>query len=211
MTVREYLKDSSPEELTTKLRYIDWLLLKLHNKGFYLMMNLNDAEIIDGEFSMKSPHNKFDYVNGGIDSRGINRNFIQLCVIGLCAYNHVTVTDITDEFLRGVIYFLDKYLACETMPEEMREYYKDVFKRNNLDSVNNFIKEYYENNKEESDKGRAYVKRLPGTEIPEDVVIPEIKDDNNYANTGYASILLVPALLALIYIVTVVVYFVFIK
>ena len=210
MTVREYLKDSSPEELTYKLRYIDWILRKLHRKGYYITMNLGDAEIIDGELSEKSFHNKLDYLDSGIDPRGKNRDLIQLCVLGLCAYNGVTVMNITDEFLRGIIYYLDKYLACENMPEEMREYYKDVFKRNNLDSVNSFIKKYY-NNKEESGKGIAYTKHLPGIVPSNEFNLEEFSDDNNYTNTGYASILLLPALLALIYIVTVVVYFVFIK
>lgn len=211
MKVREYLNLKNIDELTRRLVYLDTVICDLHKKGYYMVMELADVEVFEEGITLASFNNRLDYINSGLNYNGHeeNRDFLQLCVLGLCAYSGVTPLRMSREFIESVVADcnpknggISKYLSAD-MPEYMREYYKDVFTRNNLDSLTNFMDIYYK----QDDGGLGYQKKLATQQGKE--YAKALAEQNE--KTGFASILLLPALLTLIYILAVVVYFIFIK
>ncbi len=209
--LRDYLNNISTEELTERLKYLDKAIQELHDHGYYVVSDLADIDIINNEITLESFKNKIDYLNSGINENGKNKNILELCSIGICAYNKLSVLHTSKEFISYVIDNVEMFLEHGNIPSVMQEYYIDVFNRGKVDYLNSFlnkhgdnivnINDYRDKNGESRNKSRgAYTKSTAvGRALSE-------KD-----NAAYASVLLLPALLALIYIVAVVVYFVFIK
>lgn len=129
------------------------------------------------------------------------RSIIYLCTLGICAYNKLSSFHDTRDFLGYVIDNLEMFLEHGNVPKEMQEYYIDVFNRGNVRFLNDFLSRYSnEEGSSYNNKRGAYTKTTAiGKALSE-------KEEN-----AYVSVLLLPALLALIYIVTIVVYFLFIK
>lgn len=217
MKVRDYLRNVSPRELTKRLIKLDQAVCDIHSQGYYAVMDIADAEIIDDTLKLESFNNKLDYINSGLNTGGHaeNLDFLQLCVLGLCAYYKVTYLYFSQAFVQFIIDDINsgnsKYLSAD-MPDVMREYYIDVFKRNNLDSLNNFLEVYLAND-EMSDGMGNQKKLVKATEqgIKEAAYLKEQAKVKEESATGFASILLLPALLTLIYLLAIVVYFIFIK
>ena len=192
----------SKEELTERLKYLDKAINELHSNGFYVVGDLADIEIIDNQITLDSFKDKIDYLNSGINENGRNKDILELCSIGICAYNKLSVLHTSREFIEYVIDNVEMFLEHGDIPSIIQEYYIDVFNRGKVDYLNNFLSHNIENKEGSSNNlsRGAYTKSTAvGRAFSE-------KD-----NAAYASVLLLPALLALIYIVTVVVYFMFIR
>jgi len=191
----------SKEELTERLKYLDKTISELHNNGYYVVGDLADIEIINNEVTLESFKDKIDYLNSGINENGRNKDILELCSIGICAYNKLSVLHTSREFIEYVIENVEMFLEHGDMPGIIQEYYIDVFNRGNVDYLNVFLEKNVEKEGNSRDNSRgAYTKSTAvGRALTE-------KD-----NSAFASVLLLPALLALIYIVTVITYFIFFK
>ena len=202
MKLRDYLLNISTEELTERLKYLDKAINELHNNGYYVVGDLADIEIINDEITLDSFKDKIDYLNSGINENGRNKDILELCSIGICAYNKLSVLHTSREFIEYVIDNVEMFLEHGNMPSIIQEYYIDVFNRGNVDYLNSFIDKNYDKNEgnARSNSRGAYTKST--------AVGRALSDKENSA---YVSVLLLPALLALIYIVAVVVYFLIIK
>jgi hypothetical protein len=204
--LRDYLMNISTEELTERLKYLDKAIQELHSNGYYVVGDLADIEIINNEVTLESFKDKIDYINSGINENGKNKDILELCSIGICAYNKLSVLHTSKEFIEYVIDNVEMFLEHGNMPSYIQEYYIDVFNRGKVDYLNSFII----NNgidKINEDEGVSH-NNSRGAYTKATAVGKALSEKEN---TGFASVLLLPALLALIYIVTVVVYFVFIK
>lgn len=226
MTVREYLSNSSsPSELAQKLLKIDAGILKLHAMQYYMAMQITDVEVFpdDKEGLIKIPesfHGRLYRIGEGIrPDDGENNDIIQLCVLGVCAYKPLTIRYINRDYVQMIVNDFNQKdengnliepAFTIKMPDMMRDYYTDVFRYGDLGSLMNFFAQnYYKydeefniarigNNVSKSDGKRKAYYNAAGKHMSEN-------------DSAFASILLLPALLTLIYILAVVVYFIFIK
>lgn len=202
MKLRDYLVNISSEELTKRLTYLDKTLQDLHSHNYYVVGDLADIEIINDEVTLNSFKDKIDYLDSGINENGRNKNIIELCSIGICAYNKLSVLHTSKDFIEYVIENVEMFLEHGNMPGIIQEYYIDVFNRGKIDYLNSFLsKNTLDKEGESRNNSRgAYTKSTAvGRALSE-------KD-----NAAYASILMLPALLAFIYMLAVIVYFIFIK
>ena len=201
MKLRDYLLNVSNEELTERLTYLDKAIKELHSNGYYVVSDLADIEIINNEVTLDSFKDKIDYINSGINENGRNKDILELCSIGICAYNKLSVLHTSKEFIEYVIDNVEMFLEHGNMPSIMQEYYIDVFNRGNVNYLNDFIdKNLDKDNNGRSNKRGAYTKSTAvGRAFSEK------------ETSAFVSVLMLPALLALIYIIAVVTYFVFIK
>ncbi len=242
--LRDYLMNIPTEELTERLKYLDKAIQELHDNGYYVVSDLAEIEIINNEITLDSFKDKVDYLNSGINENGRNKNILELCSIGICAYNKLSVLHTSKDFIVYVIDNVEMFLEHGNIPGVMQEYYIDVFNRGKVDYLNSFLLNYGENENTagEISNSKVYTK---STEAGRQAAREErerereernnIVDINDYRNrnsnlwkpfsgvtaigrtfskkkeAAFASILLLPALLALIYLVAIVVYFVFIK
>ncbi len=153
---------------------------------------------------MKEHQNNHNHSNYEvIDSPNVNKNkdIIGLCIYGICAYNRLSNLSADKEFIKYVIDNVEMFLEHGNIPSIMQKYYIDVFNRGNVDYLNNFLSK----NMESEDNSRSNSR---GAYTKSTAVGRAMSDKDNAA---YASVLLLPALLALVYLLAIVVYFVFIK
>lgn len=187
----------STDELTERLIYLDRKLMELKDSGKYYVGDLADIEIINGEVTIESFKNKYDYLKSGYNINGDYENIIQLCAIGICAYNKLSVLHTSKDFINYVINNIEMFLEHGNIPNIMQEYYINVFDRGKIDYLNNFLRN---NDPKEQGRGNtrgAYTKSTAvGRALTE-------KD------SAFVSVLVLPAMLALIYISIVVIYFMF--
>lgn len=209
MKLRDYLINVSTDELTERLKYLDKALSELHRNGYYLVGDLAEIEIYNDEITLESFKDKVDYINSGIDENGVNKDILELCSIGICAYNKLSVLHTSKEFISYVIENVEMFLEHGNIPSIMQEYYIDVFNRGNIAYLNDFILNHSELDTSNNQKngGNAY-QASRGAYTKSTPVGKALADRENAA---FASILVIPALLALVYILAVVVYFVFLK
>ncbi len=231
--LRDYLMNIPTEELTERLKYLDKAIQELHDNGYYVVSDLAEIEIINNEITLDSFKDKVDYLNSGINENGRNKNILELCSIGICAYNKLSVLHTSKDFIVYVIDNVEMFLEHGNIPGVMQEYYIDVFNRGKVDYLNSFLAKMYdktgstrENSKGSYQKelataaGRAFSQKEEEDNYQKnyDDLAKPYEDETSVGESftqqktaAFASILLLPALLALIYIVAVVVYFVFIK
>lgn len=199
MKLREYFNNISKDEITNRLLYLDKALMELHSNGAYVVSNLPDIEIINNEITMSSFNNKWDYLNSGVDPNGDKRNILEMCAIGICAYNKLTVLYTNKEFISYLIDNLDVLLENNRIPKMMQEYYIDVFSRGKVDYLNNFIDRYNELN------GNSRTNSVVKTKS---TAVGRAFADREAA---YAKVLILPAILCLVTLTAIVVYFIFLR
>lgn len=223
----------SEEELTERLKYLDKAINELHNNGYYVVGDLADIDIINDEVTLDSFKDKIDYLDSGINEQGRNKDILQLCCIGISAYNKLSVLHTSKEFIKYVIDNVEMFLEHGKIPSIIQEYYIDVFNRGNVDYLNSFLAKNYSEGGNSRANSRGSYQKVLSTAAGRAFSQKDNEEDNinnNYdewkpytdstaierafsknKNAAYASVLLLPALLALIYLITVVVYFIFIK
>lgn len=151
-----------------------------------------------------------------------NRALLNLCVYGICSYNNYKVRgEASRELIKDIIDDYDakeasrkldkpynpKYFSESRVPKTMLEYYESVFGEGRLVYFTKFLENKRKQSNNGTSNGKTKIYALPGR-----LDIDEMENAvNTYKENAFASILLLPALLTLIYIVTVVVYFMFIK
>ena len=215
MTVKEYLSNIPTDEITERLKYLDSVLMELHRHGYYLVCNLEDIEIIDGKVMLSSFKDKVDYLDSGIKNKADKWDIVELCSIGICAYNHFSHFSSSKDFIKNsIINGFKEMVMNERFPKYMQEYYIDVFQavssyyNNNenedeLDSINyfnNFVDKYYSEEISGNTRGNVKVKANSYARL--------FSDDNEAA---YARVLLLPSILVLVYLIVLVIYFIFFR
>ena len=210
MKLREYLMNISNEELTNKLEYLDKALRELHSNGYYVVGDLGDIEIINNEVTIDSFKGKIDYLNSGYNINGDKSNIFELCLIGISAYNklsalrtislHASKED-RDKFVEFIMNNEEMLFEHGNIPSIIREYYIDILDRGNIGYMNDFIL-----NNQVKDNGSSGRNTSIGAYTKSTAVGRAFSEKDNMA---FVSVLIIPAMLALIYISIVVIYFVF--
>ena len=201
MKLRDYLLNVSNDELTNRLKYLDKAIHELHDNGYFVVGDLADIEIINDEITIDSFKDKIDYLKSGYNINGDRRDILELCSIGICAYNKLSVLHTSKEFIEYVIENVEMFLEHGNIPSIIQEYYIDVFDRGNVGYLNDFIA------KNEIKEGSSNTNSL-GAYTKSTAVGRALSEKDNAA---FVSVLILPALLSLLYISALVIYFIVFK
>lgn len=197
MRLSEYLSNISKDELSKRLTLLDKSIMELHQNNLYVVSDMSLIDIIDNEVTLASFKNKVDYIKqegGGFNPNGDKQDILELCAIGVCAFNKFENFYTNKEFISYLIDNLDMFLENGSIPKRFQEYYIDVFSRGHVDYLNNFMLKYED--KAGNNNSLVYTK---STAV-----------GRAFANKdeAFARILVLPALLALVILIVIVVYFV---
>ena len=205
MTIFDYLSHASTGDITEKLKLLDKSIKELHEHGYYVVCNIADIEIINDEVLLSSFKNKVDYMDSGINENGFKQDILELCAIGVSAYNNFNKYYSSREFIAFLIENLPKYLDSGKVPNIMKEYYIDVFERGNI----NYLCEFLEKNAAKiNNQGNSNNKKGPVKSYSTAVGRAFANRDNESA---YANVLLLPAMVVLIYLLCLVGYYLFFR
>ena len=125
------------DELTKVLINLDSCLEYLHNHG-YCIYDFNPKKIIleNGKLTFNSFKSVINDIGVYQNSKEIN--IFQNCKIGLTSYNNMPIDANMNQdhynFIRENINKLNN-----NVPEEIFEYYEEVFLNSNLDYLNNYL------------------------------------------------------------------------
>ena len=198
MMLIDYFNGKDKDTITDRLIILDKSIMDLHNNGLFVVGDLANINVINDEITLASFKNKVDYINSGYNDNGVKKDILELCAIGICAYNDFNVLYTSKEFISYLIDNIDKFLEKEDIPLYMKEYYIDVLIRGNVDYLNNFLLKY-DNSGKGNTKSRVYTKSTA-------VGRALFGDD-----AAYARVLLLPSILVLIFIVFIVSYMIFMR
>ena len=202
MKLEEFLSNIPKDEIMNRLILLDKSIKELHANNFYVVSDMTDIEIINNEVTLASFKNKVDYLKqpdgDGFNPNGDKQDILEMCAIGICAFNSFSHFYSNGEFIKYLIENIDMYLENGAIPREMRNYYVDVFMRGNVNYLNDFLLKSNEKDGTSKNNSKVYTK---STEIGK--AFSERNDD------GYTKILLLPAIVCLVFLIVIVVYFIF--
>ena len=125
------------DELTKVLINLDSCLEYLHNHG-YCIYDFNPKKIIleNGKLTLNSIKSVINDIGVYQNSREIN--IFQNCKIGLTSYNNMPIdANMNQDHYNFIRENLHKF--NNNIPEEIFEYYEEVFLNSNLDYLNNYL------------------------------------------------------------------------
>ena len=208
MSLAEYLSNCTPEELREKLLLLDKSLSELYTHGYFLngsLLNIKLGE--EGELSLESFQHMLEKVNLYDDiednnyDNGKKSNILELCVIGICAYNNQNIMYASSrDFFRNLLDNLELYLnndnINERIDDDIKEYYRTTLNNfvngKELDGMNSYLV-----NKNAVGKGNSMV-------LVKATAVGKALDNKEAA---FANILIIPSILVLIYLVLLIGYF----
>ena len=193
MSLTEFLSNCTPEELTERLLMLDKSIMELHQNGYYVVSNLLDIAVNDGQITLASFKDKVDYLNSGYNDNGDKKDIMEMCAIGVCAYNRFQAFYCNNEFLKYLSENFDLFLENGNIPDDIAKYYELVFVNGNIDYMNSYFAK--DNVGKGNNKARVYVKST---------AIGKAFADKEAA---YANVLLIPAMAVLVYLILLIGYF----
>ena len=125
------------DELTKVLINLDSCLEYLHNHG-YCIYDFNPKKIIleNGKLTLNSFKSVINDIGVYQNSKEIN--IFQNCKIGLTSYNNMPIdANMNQDHYNFIRENLNKF--NNNVPEEIFEYYEEVFLNSNLDYLNNYL------------------------------------------------------------------------
>ena len=193
---------NSPEDITNLLIEVDHMLEFLYNNGFYIYdFNPQKIYLYNDKLNFESFKEIINDVGENKNAKALN--IYQLSKIGLMAYNKKVVDGgMNQEYFDFIQDNLEQFNTSGNIPEEMYDYYEEIFKNLNVKYFNEFIREKRE---EALANKNAKVYKLIGPMGEAD------KQDENMDKAAFVSILFIPGILAFIYIFALVLYMIFIK
>ena len=190
----ENFKDES-DNLTSLLINLDACLEYIHNKGYYIY-DFNPKKILleNDRLTLNSFQNVITPINDLINTKEIN--IFQLCKIGITAYNSMVIDGNINQEYYDFIRENIEYFNNGKIPDDIYEYYQEVFLNSNIIYLNNYLnkKERNESNNQNSLSRRK--------SLTTDIGIAYTNNDD-----AYVKILFIPSLLVFTYILSLILYF----
>lgn len=190
----EMLKMSEEyDELTKVLINLDSYLEYLHNHG-YCIYDFNPKKIIleNGKLTLNSFKSVINDIGVYQNSKEIN--IFQNCKIGLTSYNNMPIDGNMNQdhynFIRENLNKLNN-----NVPEEIFEYYEEVFLNSNLDYLNNYL---VKKRQEAVSNQNTNVRRKT---LATDIGRAFVNDDN-----AYVKVLFLPTLITFTYLLSLFLY-----
>ena len=196
ISLREYLTSCSKDEIKECLMKLDASIMALHRVRRLYVVNFdaNNIKLYNGELNLSSFNDKVDYLDSGINTNGDKKDILEMCAIGICAYNGFTTFYTNNQFLAYLVSNFDTFSENGNIPEDMLEYYQDVLVNGNIDYLNNYIY------KKENANANSSQVSSNGYRLSKTTAIGKAFDDKEAA---YVNVLLIPALAVLIYLIIV--------
>lgn len=190
----EMLKMSEEyDELTKVLINLDSCLEYLHNHG-YCIYDFNPKKIIleNGKLTLNSFKSVINDIGVYQNSKEIN--IFQNCKIGLTSYNNMPIdANMNQDHYNFIRENLNK--LNNNVPEEIFEYYEEVFLNSNLDYLNNYLVK--KRQEAVSNQNTNVRKKTLATDIGRSFV----NDDN-----AYVKVLFLPTLITFTYLLSLFLY-----
>ena len=207
MNAREFLdRSANNDDLLERLIYLDTMIMYFHQSGRYATLPLSELEIYNDGIKLDSFKNRFDYLKSndsdeiGYNINGDLEDLQELCLLGIRAYNGFNMKYDRNMAIMNAFKdesMLEQYLKNVNIPQALKEYYKEVLVRNKKIYLNQYMKKEQEMNSGE-EKGRRLAKHLPG-----------FGDNNDEA--AYVNTLIIPSIVALLYLTILSVYFIYFR
>lgn len=190
----EMLKMSEEyDELTKVLINLDSYLEYLHNHG-YCIYDFNPKKIIleNGKLTLNSFKSVINDIGVYQNSKEIN--IFQNCKIGLTSYNNMPIdANMNQDHYNFIRENLNK--LNNNVPEEIFEYYEEVFLNSNLDYLNNYL---VKKRQEAVSNQNTNVRRKT---LATDIGRSLVNDDN-----AYVKVLFIPTLITFTYLLSLFLY-----
>ena len=181
------------DELTKVLINLDSCLEYLHNHG-YCMYDFNPKKIIleNGKLTLNSFKSVINDIGVYQNSKEIN--IFQNCKIGLTSYNNMPIdANMNQDYYNFIRENLHKF--NNNVPEEIFEYYEEVFLNSNLDYLNNYL---VKKRQEAVSNQNTNVRRKT---LATDIGRAFVNDDN-----AYVKVLFIPTLITFTYLLSLFLY-----
>ena len=212
-SLSDYLLSSeNQQELIKRLVEIDMFLKYLHhNKKMYIFsFDPDSITLYDNKLTMQSFHDKINYLNEYYkgteyyDQDGIKNDIVamtddieELSAAGICAFNRIKIA--TSKPMRDYIKTnLALFNANNQIPSEIYDYYADIFENENLEYLADYLQKVMEEkgNDKNNKKGRIY---------SYSTAIGRALSENKEENAAFVSVLIIPGIMVLIYLVIIVI------
>ncbi len=198
MNFGDYLFEDDDEiSLQDKILLMDRALMEVHSRGMYVSSSLLDAYIYDNKIDPSTVElDKFDAEKNDKDQA---QDIMELAAIGICAYNRFGEYEgfpkyfTSPDFISSLMDNVEMYLQREDIPEKVKNYYRNVFTLLDIKYMTNYLDEQQKN----GGKGNARVLQYS---TPEGRAFA-----NSNEQSAFASIITIPAVLAIVYIISLVV------
>ena len=181
------------DELTKVLINLDSCLEYLHNHG-YCIYDFNPKKIIleNGKLTLNSFKSVINDIGVYQNSKEIN--IFQNCKIGLTSYNNMPIDgNMNQDHYNFIRENLHKF--NNNIPEEIFEYYEEVFLNSNLDYLNNYL---VKKRQEAVSNQNTNVRRKT---LATDIGRSLVNDDN-----AYVKVLFIPTLITFTYLLSLFLY-----
>ena len=181
------------DELTKVLINLDSCLEYLHNHG-YCIYDFNPKKIIleNGKLTLNSFKSVINDIGVYQNSKEIN--IFQNCKIGLTSYNNMPIDgNMNQKHYNFIRENLNKF--NNNVPEEIFEYYEEVFLNSNLDYLNNYL---VKKRQEAVSNQNTNVRRKT---LATDIGRAFVNDDN-----AYVKVLFLPTLITFTYLLSLFLY-----
>ena len=182
------------DELTKVLINLDSCLEYLHNHG-YCIYDFNPKKIIleNGKLTLNSFKSVITDIGVYQNSKEIN--IFQNCKIGLTSYNNMPIDgNMNQDHYNFIRENLHKF--NNNIPEEIFEYYEEVFLNSNLDYLNNYL---VKKRQEAASNQNTNVRRKTlATDIGRSLV--------NNDESAYVKVLFIPTLITFTYLLSLFLY-----
>ena len=181
------------DELTKVLINLDSCLEYLHNHG-YCIYDFNPKKIIleNGKLTFNSFKSVINDIGVYQNSKEIN--IFQNCKIGLTSYNNMPIDgNMNQDHYNFIRENLHKF--NNNIPEEIFEYYEEVFLNSNLDYLNNYL---VKKRQEAVSNQNTNVRRKT---LATDIGRAFVNDDN-----AYVKVLFLPTLITFTYLLSLFLY-----
>ena len=181
------------DELTKVLINLDSCLEYLHNHG-YCIYDFNPKKIIleNGKLTFNSFKSVINDIGVYQNSKEIN--IFQNCKIGLTSYNNMPIDANMNQdhynFIRENINKLNN-----NVPEEIFEYYEEVFLNSNLDYLNNYLV-----------KKRQEAVSNQNTNVRRKTLATDIGRSFVNDESAYVKVLFIPTVIAFTYLLSLFLY-----
>ena len=186
---------SNPEELTNLLLQLDSWLCYLHNNNFYIY-DFDPKKIILENERLTFSSFKSVLGNLAICHNAKEINIFQNSKLGLLAYNHMVLDgNMNQEHFSFIQENLEKFKQNGLIPEEIYEYYEEVFRRLHVCYMTEYLNE--KKQMESGNQNTNVRKKVLSTEIGRAFV----NDEGAYVN-----ILLIPSVITLLYFIGLFIY-----
>ena len=123
-------------------------------------------------------------------------NIFQLCKIGITAYNSMIIDGNINQEYYDFIRENIEYFNNENIPDDIYEYYQEVFLNSNITYLNSYLSK---KNSNKSDNQNSLSRRKS---LATDIGVAYTNNDD-----AYVKILFIPSLLVFTYILSLILYF----